>query len=789
MHRNDETVYLTRWDIAYIPCDQFTTYSSAVAAVTDWREVALPCSIQTSPFGLPLEQLYQRDRIDSVRWMEDAYWLYRTTFTRPQCNADEEAVYQFLGVDYHCQIWLNGRQVIDHEGMFSTIEVPLTQLGEQNELVVLILPFTAGKGAPEDMKARYSIGYGWDFAPKLQSRGIWDDAGIVVRPKLHIASAAVETHLRNQQRADALIRVTLSEPVAAGEIVVELDGVQRTFPVIDTDRLALPLNIPSPTLWWPNGMGEAKLVDLHIELRVDGRTTLPYTRRVGLRALDRVACPGQGVEDIPLQLLVNNTPVFLKGVNWVPLDACPGSITEDRYRTFLQQFKDAGVNCIRVWGGGLKEKEAFYRLADEMGLMIMQEFPFACQPLSRSEHFLRLLTQEGSAIIRQLAAHPSVVIWSGGNELHNYWDQLDSGTERMATAIAALEEMLTFTPDNREWHAGSDRYDEPAQALMGHLCASLDGSRPYQLTSAMEGEGEVHGIWTWDPVIGDHRFRDYDTLYAYWLDANQHLYSECSVSSIANLETIKDVLDTPAPHYPDKTDPIWKMHHAFHGAWDHLPDLWLDLPSTEALFGKLTDLETLVLANQWMQGEGGRFLIEELRRKMLHTCGIIWWGINEPWPGLAGNAMIDYFGRPKLGMQFMANAYQPTILSLRYPHCVARRIKPELWISHDGRRPFDGSYEVQVHNLKTGETDEYAGAISCAGYTSNFIRTLIPIRLYQGTRAHIACRLFSAGVLIHKNDYLFASNEDAVPFDETMVAVLKRLYAPDSRTPVIASQS
>ena len=89
---------------------------------------------------------------------------------------------------------------------------------------------------------------------------------------------------------------------------------------------------------------------------------------------------------------------------------------------------------------------------------------------------------------------------------------------------------------------------------------------------------------------------------------------------------------------PEKDDPIWRLHHAFTAAWDQLPDLWLDIPSTEKLFGKLTELETLVLANQWMQGEGARFLIEELRRKMPHTCGVIWWGVNEPWPGLAGNA-------------------------------------------------------------------------------------------------------------------------------------------------------
>ncbi len=778
MHRSDETVLATRWQLAH-PSTQSANIQQSLAAIAEWREVEVPCSIQTSSYGLPLEQLYQRDRVNSVRWMEEEYWFFRTRFARPAVGEDEEAVYQLLGVDYHCDILLNGKLLLSHEGMFSPIEVPLEGLREDNELVVVIRPYAEAQGVPETLKARYSVGNGWDFAPKLQSCGIWDDAALVVRPRLHVRHAAVATRLDNQQRADATVQVELSETVERGELVITLDGVRRTFPLVDAQRLALPINIPSPTLWWPNGMGEPELVELYIELHVDGRITKPYRLRTGLRAVERVAAAGQGVEDIPLQLRINHHPVFLNGVNWVPLDACPGSISAERYRPFLQQFKDAGVNLIRVWGGGLKEKEAFYRLADEFGLMVLQEFPLACQTLPRSEAFYRLLTQEVSAIIRQLAGHPSVVIWSGGNELFHYWDLLDSGSERMAATLEQVKD-FGFTPENRAWHLGAETYHEPTLALMGSLCALLDGARPFQPTSAMEGEGEAHGIWTWNPAIGDHRFRDADSLYDFWLHARAHLYSECSVSSIANLDTIKDVLDSPCPTFPEKDDPIWRLHHAFYSAWDQLPDLWLDLPATEKLFGKLSELATLVLVNQWMQGEGARFLIEELRRQMPRTCGIIWWGVNEPWPGLAGNALLDYFARPKLGMRFLANAYRPTILSLRYQHCVARRIKPELWLSHNGVQPFAGHYQVQVRNLRTGEVDEYAGAVNSDRYTSRCLRTLLPLRLPAGTRAHVTCTLTAGAAVVHQNDYFFASNEDAVPFDEEMVGLIRRLYAAET---------
>lgn len=765
----------TAWQLAYVAPQALTTPDDITTMNLEWRAAEVPGSVQTSAFGLPLEELYQRDNIEKVRWMEEMYWVYRTEFVTPYVDVDEEVIIQFLGIDYQCRIYLNGRFVCAHEGMFTPVEIPLYGTTGKDELLVLILPFADTRLNTQSMKARYSFGSGWDFAPKMQSRGIWDDAGIIVREKLRATHAWVQTRLDNQQRADVTINVELSEVVAYGEITVSLDSVTRTFPIVQTNRLAIPLNISSPTLWWPNGLGVANLVELCLVLQVTGRNTVPFAARVGLRAVERVAAAGQGAEDIPLQLVVNHRKIFLKGVNWVPLDSCSGSITTARYRLFLQQFKDAGVNLVRVWGGGLKEKDAFYAIADELGLMVLQEFPLACEKLIRTQEFISLLAREVTAIIQALRAHPSVVIWSGGNELFHYWDLMDSGSERMAKAIELEGDWLAYS-QNREWRGGGDTYDEPALALMGELCARQDGSRPYQLTSAMEGEGEAHGIWTWDPTIGDHRFRDSDTLYDFWLNANQHLYSESSVSSIANLETISEVLGEESHAYPDKKDPIWQLHHAFHAAWDNLPDLWLDLPSTEQLFGKLADLDRLVLANQWMQGEGGRFLIEELRRKMPHTCGIIWWGVNEPWPGLAGNALIDYYGRPKLGWQFIATAFKPTILSLRYPHCVARRVKPELWISHDGVLPFSGRYEVDARNLTTGETDHYAGRIASEPYTSQLIRTLLPIRLHAGTHAHITCRLYDGDTLLQQNDYLFASNEDTIPFDATMLGLIKELY-------------
>ncbi|PYI56538.1 glycoside hydrolase family 2 protein [Paenibacillus flagellatus] len=774
-----------RWELAHGPAGEMPKPEQW--ASLDWRETSVPSNVHTSAFGIPVERLYVRDRIRETDWMNDRYWLYRARFDSPRAGEDREAVFVLKGVDYRCTVYLDGKRVLDHEGMFSPIEVPLDERaaspGEERELVVVIHPFVKGAEPYETLKARYGFGDGWDFAPRLTSAGIWDDAHVVVRPKLRVASAYTAVKRANRQRADIVVHAEWSERIESGTVTVRIGGAARSFPIVASDRLAMPIAVPSPRWWWPNGRGEPHLVELQLELDVPGRRTEPFRQRIGLRTVERVPCEGQGQEDTPLRLRINGEELFLNGVNWVPADACPAEVTAERYRTFLQRFRDAGVNFVRVWGGGLKEKDAFYDIADELGLMVMQEFPLACQKLARSETFYRVLEQEASAIVRALRHHPSVVVWSGGNEHYHYWDAVDSGTDAMEAARPAVRDMFGIGEGDREWLAGADTYAEPALALLDSVCAGLDGTRPYQITSALEGEGEVHGIWNWNPRIGDHRYRDYESLYAFWRSADKQLYSEASVSSIANADTIRDVLglgaDEPLGGLPEKSDPMWRLHHAFGSVWDGHDDLWLDIPSTEKLFGPMNRLEELVFANQWMQGEGCRFLIEELRRRQRRVAGVVWWGVNEPWPGLAGNALLDYYGRPKLGWSFLASAFRPTVASLRYEHCVARAVKPELWVSRNGGGRFEGRYEAELVHLHTGETETIEGRVVCGDGESVYVRTLPRVRLVPGSRLHVRLRLFdeAGGALVHTNDYVFAPAEEEAPFRGETAALLKRLYA------------
>jgi len=698
--------------------------------------------------------------------MQEKIWIYRRTVSVPRIAADETVRVVFEGLDYYYEIRLDGILTLSGEGMFHPVILPLDEMqGRDVEIEVrLSPPPPTREAALETTKAQF--GRGWDFAPELRTIGIWDEVRLEIVPRLRVKEAFIETRLENLERARVTVHATLSEHVAQGWAEIALGGSRRRVPLLDTDHITTFIEVEHPQLWWPNGLGDPNLNDLVIDLEVKGRKTASFSIRVGLREVARIPAAGQRPTDIPLQFVINGLPFFINGMNWVPPDSSVGDITDAHYDRQLEKYRAGNVNLVRVWGGGLCEKRHFYDRCDELGLLVFQEFPIACG-MGASESYHRQLKSESIAIVRKLRAHPSVFLFSGGNENYHYWHMLKGDDPRLRDALEkALVVVTGGKPfDNPEWLGGAvKRYNEPVHLILGGITAALAPHCLYQNTSAMEGEGEVHGIWTWNPQIGDHRYRMFDTLYDYWRAADQHLYSEASVSSIANPDTIRDItggsVSTAIPSFDDET---WKLHHAFHAAWEQYRDLWLDIPSTEKIFGPVTDLRELVILNQYVQAEGGRFMIEELRRKQPHTTGVIWWGANEPWPGLAGNALIDYFGRPKLSWPVITNALSPVILSLRYEDLQPAILQAELWLSCNAPANFKGRYEVEVSDGEDHLLGKYEGACNANYRESQLLRPLTPVPLKNKESVKVRTLLFdSKNNVTHENIYLFGNIRNAV---------------------------
>ncbi|MDZ4816194.1 MAG: glycoside hydrolase family 2 TIM barrel-domain containing protein [Verrucomicrobiota bacterium] len=711
--------------------------------VSEWRSVSLPCYAQTSSFGAPELNLLLNEEFKKLDWMESCLWIYKSTFTVLEHDDAHDWRIRFHGIDYRARVFLNNDLITDHEGMFSfcDVTIPRELQGQSVTLQVVFLPpkelykddttFTGNASLlhkpVNHLKARYMVG--WDFCPALKCVGIWDKVELSLVPSTRIESFIVQTGSYNTEVANVTLIFVFNKLVARGEITLNVDGQTITVPVESSDRIAVSFSLKSPRYWWPNDLGSPNFYSFSVHLK-SGTSSHHFESRFGLRTIARSLAPGQKPTDTPAQFIINDRKVWLKGANLTPFSSTPDILDRERYFSVLKPLKDMGVNFLRVWGGGLKEKDCFYDLCDELGFLVMQEFPLACQTISELPEYLRLLDQECRAIVRRIGHHCCLIIWTGGNEHFHFWSAIDSGTPRMNAIKEQIIQLFGLRPDDPT-RRGGERMDHPALLLMGKVVAEEDGTRPYNITSAMEGEGEAHGPWTFRLEIGDHRFRDFE-FYEFWRNRSDALCSESSISAAATLKTMAKILGMPESQassltQAEMTSPLWKTHKAFHAAWDNLKDNWLDIPVCEHFFGELKTLADIIFASHYLQCEGTRFFIEELRRKQGQTTGMAWWGINEPFPSLAGNALIDFFGEQKPACTALKQAFVPVLVSIGYDHLVTDCFRGQVFVTnslHESK-----AVDLTVVVVSSTQEKTIMKSLVIPPYTSELVLTLDPCPL------------------------------------------------------------
>ena len=580
-------------------------------------------------------------------WMEDVYWLYRTTIDAIPSLHNQRLVFVCGGVDYRFQIRLNSQVLCDQEGMFTPVQIDITELARPGDtLEVLVFPAPKIYHNPVDERqsnqsCKPAFSYGWDFHPRLIPLGIWQDTYLEVRPTLHLRSAEVFYYLSDGlDRADLRLDVTISRK-SRGSVkwIVQNPAGQITLKresPLGRTRLHLAGMIETPDLWWPNGQGEQVLYTSTIELLDEsGRQLDTRTTRIGFRKV-RLIPHAQSWEDPdnagfpnsrnkpPITLEINGRAIFAKGSNWVGPDIFPGRITAETYQPLIQAAHDANINILRCWGGAPVQKETFFDLCDELGIMIWQEFPLACGFYEGTPEYLRILDQESRSIITRLRPHACVVLWCGGNELFNNWS-------RMTDQDLALR-------------------------LLDRNCFDLDHERPFIMTSPLSGW--AHGGYQF-------RLRNGDEVFRYFPKARNTAYTEFGVPGIANKELLERIIPENEL-FPPQPGTHWQARHAFH-AWDGSPDSWLELWCLEHYFGKPASLEQLIEWSQWLQCEGLKCIFEEARRQKPVCSMALNWCFNEPWPNAANNSLLCWPAEAKPALKAVGSALRPVLVSARIP--------------------------------------------------------------------------------------------------------------------------
>jgi beta-mannosidase len=610
-----------------------------------------------------------------LQWIEECDWEYRASFTAPQSLLAEEVVELVAdGLDTVATVVLNGREIARTDNMFIGYrwEVkPFLRPGK-NQLLIrfgrameYIRTHRTGHN-PHDINdpvgrctviRKQQCQFGWDWGPRFVTAGIWRD----IRLEGWTGNRLDGVRVAQEHRADGSVVLEFTPELARPDpgATVRAQGATLQSHNVGPDLVSGPRSDPNtvrgtvsidgkiiakienrhakienPQLWWPSGQGDQPLYQVEVDVTgSDGAPAGRWTRRIGLRTvvLDRHADQwGQS-----FQFVVNGRPIFAKGANWIPAHSFVAGLTRADYERDLRSAVEANMNMVRVWGGGIYESEAFYDLCDELGLLVWQDFMFACTLYPADAAFLASSRAEADYQIRRLRHRACLALWCGNNEVFGC----------NAAVLTANKTLFA-------------EYEALFHLALPDAVAAADGITPYWPSSPWSGDvdasfaaGEKRGdTHYWDVWHARKPVKDYEN-YAF------RFASEFGMQSFASGETQTSFCP---PEDANVFGPTMTNHQKNRFG----NQIILDYVSRQYRFPK--DQEALIFLSQLNQAECMRVGVEHYRRSMPRCMGALYWQLNECWP-VASWSSLEFSGRWKAIHHLARRFFAPALVSAHVP--------------------------------------------------------------------------------------------------------------------------
>jgi len=561
--------------------------------------------------------------------LEDRWWAYRATI--PEFPEGTHLRLVLEGVDHTATVRLDGRFVAECRGLQVGHDISLAGARVGSLLEVRIHPAPKVADAKGRCRAarttKPAVSYGWDFHPELIPLGLWRPVRLELRDGPTLAATRWRSRLSDDLRT---VRLAVTPPPEAGECSAEMTDSSGALVWSARGVGTLEGTLENPQLWWPQGQGAQELYGLVLR-SADGQE---WRRSVGFRRVRLEMAPGQWDDPAefpksrsrpPVTLVVNGRVIFAKGANVAPFDIFPGAITDERLVETVRLAAEANMNLLRIWGGGPALPDSFYDACDSAGVLVLQEFPLACNAYPDDSAYLRDLELEARGMLDRIAPHPCLAAWSGGNELLNAW----SGMTDQSHALRLLN-ALTF---------------------------DADPDTPFLPTLPVDGLG--HGYYLFrSPQDGRECFQ-------IAADSRTTGLTEFGIPGPPEVGVIAGMMP-PEELWPPHPDGSWKMHGGF-GAWEVEPTSHFCLSTMEHYWGHIESLEEAVAYGQWLQSTGLQLTFEEARRQRPRCGWALAWCLNEPWPNVANGSLIAYPARPKPALDAVRAALRPTLASASIP--------------------------------------------------------------------------------------------------------------------------
>ncbi len=664
--------------------------------VSAWRAAQVPGVVQTDLLAAHLiPDPFYSDNESRLQWIGLTDWEYRTTFQVDAGTLQHEHVdLIFDGLDTFAEVFLNDQPILAADNMFRRWRLPvkpLLKLGPNTLRVVFRSPVTSmiprvkalpyilpsvstvNEGneenvatAPYTRKAAYQ--YGWDWGPRFLTIGIWKPVWLETWDGARIENLHIRQRKTTPQIAElsSELEIEASMPMTATLTVDYADLAQEAVPratskkrsgqpgadtttvtqTVQLDRgmnhVSVPLRIDSPKLWYPAGYGAQDRYRFSATIESGKAVLASATVNTGLRLVELRRVPDQWGRSFTF--VVNGIPVFAKGANVIPFDSFPSRVTPEQHRRILQAARDAHMNMVREWGGGVYESDDFYDICDELGLMVWQEFMFGGDMVPGDLAFQQNVQAEAVRQVKRLRDHPSIVLWCGNNEI-------EAGWQVWADRLAFKE---SITPPQRErvWQDYVVLFHDIIKSVVEQYGAPTpywpsSPSADFEEPPNGQDNGDMHywGVWHALEPIDNYNLQD------------PRFMSEFGFQSFPATRTILSF--APADQLAiDST--AMMSHQKNHGGNERILTYMLrEYPEPR-------DFASFIYVSQVQQAEAIKAGAEHLRRNRPRTMGALFWQLNDCWP-VASWSSIDYFGRWK-ALQYYARRFYADLLISPFAH-------------------------------------------------------------------------------------------------------------------------
>ncbi|WP_289004790.1 glycoside hydrolase family 2 protein [Parabacteroides sp.] len=676
----------------------------------NWYPATVPGVVQTDLMDNKIiEDPFFRLNERNIQWIDKEDWEYKTTLNvSPDIFNKDNIELDFKGLDTYADVYLNDSCILKADNMFRewTVNVKNLLKKDDNELRVyfhspikvdlpkfeaLKFPVEAGNDQSENggifdkkvsifaRKAGYH--YGWDWGPRIVTSGIWRPVYLVGWNDARIDNIFYDQTNVTAKRADIKTRVqVIADKDGEVTLNIKADGIKNNWTKKaqvkkGTNVIETELTVNNPKLWWSNGLGEAHLYPFTATISMDDKIADSHTTNIGIRSIRVINKPDKDGHTFYFEL--NGVPVFMKGANYIPQDNFLPRVTAEQYKTTVMDAVNANMNMLRVWGGGIYEEDLFYDLCDRHGILVWQDFMFACSVYPLTPELEENIRQEAIDNVIRLRNHPSLAIWCGNNEIHTAWfnwgwmkkfdqygvtEQLRNDTKKLFNGILA-DVVKEYDPTIFYW---------PSSPYGGDPDAKCESGKPN-----WNPNGDAHYWGVWQGV---------DSI-AHFNKVKARFFSEYGFQSFPEYQSV-------LKYAPEERDhDIYSDVMMAHQRGGQIANSRIENITLEE-YRKPKDFPSTLYMSILLQGDAMKTAMEAHRRMMPYNMGSLFWQHNDCWP-VASWSSRDYYGRWKAQHYFTKKAFRDILVSP-----IAEDGTLNVWVISDRLKAVKGKLDIRVMDLK-----------------------------------------------------------------------------------------